>query len=308
MHFDWYQATVQASSEEVLSWFRRVWPDGEVRPSKPKNGAAFGAQVVIGEMRVAECIWGGGMEGHGVNLWSSGGDSAFFAEVVRRRWPEHRVTRADSAADVRGEGAWEFWSAWALELADRFKLKVEHQGDWHRGKDGRTLYIGSRSSPVRLVIYEKGKQLPELGMPDWVRLELRVQPKKAEAGEVVAKLTPEQLWRCSRWSLAAADYIFGENGWERVVIGTRWNPADRERAVRAFIKQYAGVLGEWAGDLGGWSELGEEIGRRITAAAEKRREAIASAQAARAAPSLQAKGIPAGNADSCQQHAQAAHL
>ena len=93
-----------------------------------------------------------------------------------------------------------------------------------------------------------------------------------------------------------------------MVIGTRWNPADRERAVRAFIKQYAGVLGEWAGDLGGWSELGEEIGRRITAAAEKRREAIASAQAARAAPSLQTKGIPAGNADSCQQHAQAAHL
>lgn len=87
MHFDWYQATVQASSEEVLSWFRRVWPDGEVRPSKPKNGAAFGAQVVIGEMRVAECIWGGGMEGHGVNLWSSGGDSEFFAEALRRRWP-----------------------------------------------------------------------------------------------------------------------------------------------------------------------------------------------------------------------------
>lgn len=301
MHFDWYQATVQASSEEVLSWFRQVWPDGEVRPSKPKNGAAFGAQVVIGEMRVAECIWGGGMEGHGVNLWASGGDSEFFAEQVRRRWPLHRVTRADSAADVRGDGAWVFWSDWALKLADQFNLKVEHQGDWHRGQDGRTLYIGSRSSPVRLVIYEKGKQLPDLDMPDWVRLELRVQPKKADAGEAVSKLTPEQLWRCSRWSLAASEFIFGDNGWERVVVGTRWNPSDRERAVKAFIRQYGGVLGELAGDLGGWSELGEEIGRRVLAAAEKRREVIAGAQAARAAPSLPTEGGSARDKVSRQQ-------
>ena len=92
------------------------------------------------------------------------------------------------------------------------------------------------------------------------------------------------------------------------MIGTRWNPADRERAVRAFIKQYAGVLGEWAGDLGGWSELGEEIGRRITAAAEKRREAVASAQAARAAPPLQTDGHFSDQLGLSQQRARAVDL
>lgn len=305
MRFDWYQATVQTSSDEVMSWMRQVWPDGEILPSKPKNGAAFGRQLVIGDMRVAECIWGGGMEGHGVNLWASGSDSPFFAEQVRRRWPVHRVTRVDSAADLQGSGAWEFWSKWGLALADKHRLKVEHQGDFHRGLGGRTIYIGSRSSPVRLVIYEKGKQLLELGMPDWIRLELRVQPKKADAGELVAALSPEQLWRCSRWSLDAAEFIFGQNGWDRVVVGTRWNPSDRERAVRAFLKQYGGVLGEWASDLGGWSELGAEIGRRIIQAAEVRKEAIVKARQGGKAPAhLQTESVDIG----CRESASSAAM
>ena len=276
--FDWYQATVSAQSDEVISWFRQVWPDAIVRPAKPKNGASDCVQVALGEMVVCSAIWGGGMEGHGVNVWSSGVDAIFFAEQVRRRWPQHRVTRADVAIDFEGAGAWEWATGKGFALAEKYRLKVDHQGDFYRGERGRTLYFGSRQSPVRLVIYEKGKQIPELGMPDLVRMELRVQPKDAQSGKTVSMLEPMALYGCAAWAKELGAYLTSQDEFKRVVIGTRWTKSDRERAVNALVRQYGGILGELCGELGGWADVGEELGRRITEAAEAKDRLIKDAR------------------------------
>ena len=49
-------------------------------------------------------------------------------------------------------------------------------GDWDDFPEkGRTLYLGSQSSPVRMRLYEKGLQ-PEyahLNRPNWARIEFR---------------------------------------------------------------------------------------------------------------------------------------
>ena len=291
--FDWYQATIPAQSDEVISWFRQVWPDAIIRPAKPKNGASECVQVALGEMVVCSAIWGGGMEGHGVNVWSSGVDAIFFADQLRRRFPVHRVTRADVAIDFEGEGAWEWASAKGFALADRHRLKVDHQGDFYRGARGRTLYFGSRQSPVRLVIYEKGKQIPELGMPHLVRMELRVMPKDAVSGRTVSMLEPMALYGCAAWSKELGEYLTSQDEFKRVVIGTRWTKSDRERAVNALVKQYGGILGEICGELGSWADVGEELGRRITEAAEAKNRLINDARRVARGLSIVPEGVRA---------------
>jgi DNA relaxase NicK len=266
--FDWYQPTVPDSAEGVLNFVRQVWPDGITRPCKPKNGAGEAFQHCLGDLVVVTAMWGGAMEGAGVNLWASGSDAPFFAEQCRKRWPVHRVTRADVAADFNGAGAWEWAYKLLTDYADRYKLDVDHQGDYHRGQRGRSVYIGSKSSPVRMVGYEKGKQIPEIGLPDLVRLELRVRPKNREAGERVCQMPPEAFFGCSRWSQDLGEYLQSGDTPERVQIGTKWNKSDHARAIAAIIRQYGGHLGQMCGDLGGWEEVGIELGRRIREAAD----------------------------------------
>ena len=265
--FDWYQSTVEDSPESVSSWAKQVWPDGILRPCKPKNGTADAFQMCLGDLVVMTAMWGGGMDGHGVNIFASGCDAPFFAQQVRRRWPIHRVTRADVAIDFNGPGAWDWGFALLKGYAEEYKLKTRHEGDYHRGEDGRSFYLGGRQSVARLVIYEKGKQIPELEMPNLVRIELRIFPKDRRSGEMVSMVDAPSLFGCSKWSAAIGAHLSGDTTMERVVIGTRWNKSDRARAVRALVKQYGGHLGELCGELGGWDEVGLHLGELIREAA-----------------------------------------
>lgn len=273
--FDWYQATVNDKPQAVIDWLLREYPDASIKTAKPKNGASNAMQLCRGDCVLVQFIWGGGMPEGLINIWASGSDAHLFAKHMRRRYPlTHRVTRADCAVNFDGVGAWEFYSNWGLALSDKHKIKVEHVGDFHRGESGRTLYIGSKHSVVRLVIYEKGKQIPEIGLPNMVRVELRVSPGDRESGINVGMLKPQDLYKCSSWSLEAGEFLFSEQGWERVVIGTKWNKSDAERARSAFLKQYSGILGEWMSELGGWDALGAEIGSRILKASEEKQNSL----------------------------------
>ena len=65
-------------------------------------------------------------------------------------------------------------------------------GDWDDFPEkGRTLYLGSQSSPVRMRLYEKGLQ-PEyahLNRPNWARIEVQVRPAKGGQGGICKPLT-----------------------------------------------------------------------------------------------------------------------
>lgn len=273
--FDWYQHTVSDAPQKVTDWMEKSYPEGDIRRSKPKNGSAYAAQIAVGEMVLAQWIWGGGIPEGMVNIWASGFDAQRFAELSRERYPlVHKITRADAAVNYDGVGAWEFFSNWGLQLADKYRLKVEYAGDHHRGISGRTIYIGSSQSVMQLVIYEKGRQIPELEMPNLVRVEVRVMPKGHDQGTKVSMLKPKELYKCSRWGIEAGEFLFSDTGWDRVVIGTRWTKTDTERARAAFLRQYSGVLGEWMSELGSWGDLGEEIGRRMAAATIERQNAL----------------------------------
>lgn len=97
----------------------------------------------------------------------------------------HNVSRCDVAFDFTElddvESVFERFKAFALKR----KLSTHYEGDWDYGLKGRTYYIGRPTSPVRIVLYEKGiQQINQKLIEDspmvrnWLRLEVRVTGKE----------------------------------------------------------------------------------------------------------------------------------
>lgn len=258
MRFDWYAATVPDSPGRLLSYLQGSVDLATLEPSRPLHGYREAAQLIRGPRVLARAMWGGSTQGEGVHVWSSGDDAEWLACSVRHAYVEHRVTRVDVAADFVDGVAWERLAGAALSVADRYKLKVQHCGDYHRGEDGRTLYVGSPASALRLRVYEKGKQLG--AAPEWVRAELQVRPQK-QAKERAAALPAGAFWGAAAWSRAFA----AEWGAELtpVPLGTIWRPQDDDRTWQWIIRQAGPLLRRMAERDGGWQAVADRLGKDL---------------------------------------------
>jgi hypothetical protein len=228
-----------------------------VRPTRPFHGYHQGAEVVRGDRKFASIWWGG--NGGGVHVQSSGEESQDTARKLREAFPQHHVTRADVCDDYSAPGAWDVLSKLALEVADAEGIKVHYAGDWHRGEDGRTIYLGAPSSVARGRCYEKGRQIGR--DPDLVRMELCVRPK-GDARLVAAQAQPAELWGAARWSLALAGKL-GMGDIDRMRCGTVYRDSDVERTRNALCRQYGPALLAWATEVGGPEALGVALLGRI---------------------------------------------
>lgn len=256
--FDWYAATIPDGAQAVLQGVS----DGmraDVREAR-KGIHGYRQQFeIVRSGSVCARVLAGGQNGY-PNAFASGQESEEFARIVRENWPEHRVSRMDSALDFEGAGDWERLTTIALGLADERGLKVGYAGDWHRGIEGRTIYIGSRKSAVFVRIYEKGKQLPEEGRPDWVRVEVVVRPDGDSRAEA-AHASATAAWGYAAWTVDFAAHLLAAP-LSRVAISVR-KPSDDDRAMKAVVEQYWRVFERQAAAHGGWEGLGREIGRRF---------------------------------------------
>jgi len=252
--FDWYQGTIHgADVDEVAGTMLHEFDSCDLKPSTPRNGYTHGAAIIRGDHTLAT-IWHGG--NRGVHVKGTGNDSPAVAEILRQ-W-EHRVTRVDACTDWYEEGLFDRLAGRLIEYAEPSRVRISQQGDWVRG-EGRTLYLGSRTSAGQLVLYEKGYEAG--GRLDWVRLESRAYPK-GDAGYQVSHWVPGQVYGATRWMAGAMEAI----GWEHIEprsIGTVWKPSDTERARAALVKQYGAILKEWAEEAGGYPELGQELYRHL---------------------------------------------
>ena len=101
----------------------------------------------------------------------------------------------DACADFDAPGAFEALLAPSIEVKKERRIMGGKAGDWDDFPEkGRTLYLGSQSSPVRMRLYEKGLQ-PEyahLNRPNWARIEVQVRPAK-EAKETFSSLSPMEV-------------------------------------------------------------------------------------------------------------------
>lgn len=268
MRFDWYAATVRddrvgANKGSVLVDSLASELGATVSLDRPRLG--YGEHAVLRR--------GGDVVGHvlhgGIQPWpnayASGDASDEFVPALRTLW-SHDVTRADAAQDFIGEAAWDRLYPLCLDLADERRLSVSQAGDWHRGIEGRTLYIGSRKSGCFARLYEKGKEQvakapsaeqARMVPADWVRLELECRPSK-ETRSLVSKMSPDQVFGMTAWSMELRHRIDGVQVPRVAMKG--WRVSDDDRALAFMLRQYGPTLMRKKAAVGSWAALGELLG------------------------------------------------
>lgn len=249
MRWDAYSATVSDLPERVLERlserFSQTIVDVQEGPGLNSYARSFLAVDLFGT-QLFRLMFGG--TNPAPHLKVQGVYSPELAQVIRDYWPDHRVSRADSAFDVSEPGLFDVLAARFQSFAAANGLQWNQVGDWRALGErdplsGRTFYVGSRTSLAYLRVYEKGLQVlkdarPEDEPPDlnWVRVELEVKPQDRSQKARLAHLTPEQCWGVSRWTRNALAAVNGQ-ATERVIM---WQPkeTDAYRAVRHMLNQY----------------------------------------------------------------------
>lgn len=257
MKFDWYAATLPEAPEAVIGAALHAFDLASVRPGKPLHGYTDAAEVHRGDTVLLRCLWGG-HNGPDTHAWASGTHAPEWAELAREEWQGHRVTRVDVAADFCAPEVWPILYRAATQLADKYGLKTQLVGDYLGEKDGRTMYLGAPSSPVRVRLYEKGKQVR--GDPNWVRAEVVVKPKNKEARVQASRMAPNAVWGAAAWTAEYAEQLGGPVA--RWKAGTVWQPEDDDRAYKALLRQYGPLLTRLAGS--DWEGLGKRLREDIT--------------------------------------------
>lgn len=240
--FDWYEATLTGVDEsELLSRLRDKFDLSDIRKGRLLYGYRECVRLVRGEHDICSVMWGlqATPDPH---IVFSGSDAVEGSLFIRSIWPDHRVTRVDSALDWFASGSWDELSSIALSVADEYGVSVQHVGDFAKGEKGRTLYLGSKKSPVFVCLYEKGKQPQFLGAgePDWVRLEVRVRPSSKSKG-ACATITPPEVFGCARWTQELFKRVTGSSV-PRRQIGTIHQLTDDDRSFQALVKQYGPLI------------------------------------------------------------------
>lgn len=254
--FDWYQGTIHGlNPDEILRYLEREIDLANFRPCKGLNGYEHGYEIMRGtETVLMTVMWGGNP---GVNLKGTGENAPLVAHHLRKLGA-HNVTRADTCVDWIQEGLFDELAPRLMQYATDNDITINQVGDWQRGK-ARTLYLGSKESATRLVLYEKGYEAQ--GDPNWVRLEVRIRPKGSARGEV-ATWPPERLLEASKWLVGALESV----GWanlEPQSIGTVRKATTDEQRRFHLVKQYGQVIRSWVGEAGGWNEFAEELHHAI---------------------------------------------
>lgn len=253
--FDWYQSTVLVQCPQdsgLVDVLLKAWEFSDWAPARNLNGYTQGGQIIRANRTLCHLCWGGQA---GVSCKTTSEESPVLAEALKAFGRSHLPTRIDSCVDWKEEGLFDSLSAELIRYAKEHRLSINQQGDWVRG-EARTLYVGSKDSPVRLVLYEKGYEQGGTAPLDWVRLEVRIRPKR-DWRVAVASWSADTAF-CAGWVPDALKVL----GWEdldRRSVGTVWRAADDERARTALLKQYGSLLEKWADMVGGWDNLGGAI-------------------------------------------------
>jgi len=274
LRFDAYTATsssltVQDAKGIILEGGWRV--GAEAKPREAQGFHGFECRQAFVDYCGSEfaAVQWGGMHGDRVMLEVKGEATGPVVELLREDWP-HRCTRVDSCGDFDGVGEFSRLYGVCTQVKREHRILGGKAGDWDDFPEkGRTLYLGSRSSSVRVRLYEKGKQ-PEyvhLERPDWVRLEIQVRPKK-EAKTAFAALSPEEVWGASKWTSELHARLLGGHI-DPHPAGTVYRLTDDESSFEWMCKQYGPMLARQAEDCGGWEAVGLNIADKLAELAER---------------------------------------
>lgn len=252
--FDFFAATLDCAAEDVINSLTDQLDMTSPQTCKPRYGYQHGVLIRRGSLKLASAYWGGPNGRSDIHVVAVGDESptvrSALCRIARQLGVELSVTRVDARQDVVESGFFDRAAAVCTELAQRKGLKISQVGDWVRGQ-GRTLYIGSRSSETMARIYEKGFQMG--GDADWVRLELEFKPRTRKRRIAASSFTPDDVF-----SMGIGSSIFpalGLGSAQGPDLPSASRPSDTMRAREFLIKQYGPTIACWAREVGGYSRL-----------------------------------------------------
>ena len=258
MKFDYYSATVWGRDEngpsgtnlfdEDVAFFASEFRGTTIERLSARNGYEFGCSIRRGEDQILACFTGGSGGAARSSHFEAASSANEVYPVFKSRFPDHMVSRVDVAEDYTGEGAWEKLEALITRVCHDYGVSMAPYGEGHLRPDGtrdalkgRSWYCGSKSSPFRAVLYEKGKEQLSKGVladPNWVRLEIRVRPQKegkAFIGSTI--LLPAMVMGCSRWGKRLGELI-GVEDIQRLQIGSIWRPTELDRLALKIVRMF----------------------------------------------------------------------
>lgn len=256
--FDWYEATFDNSDDESAAVRLGIALGGRPHRGKARNGYAVCWDIQAGGVVLAQVYGRSARLGEvHVSITSEACDEG--VPVLRRLFPAHRVSRADSSLDLAAEfGALD---QQVLEFATARGLS-------HRlitGSDGgATRYVGSPRSEVRMRLYKKTEQLRSLHpdrageIPEGiVRFELQTRPGKRAVKEQVSVMNADDLWGASAWSAELAALMLSIEA-ERVSTHFR-RPSDWARSLHFLGVQYGPMVRRRSEEVGQTEALRELV-------------------------------------------------
>lgn len=271
MRCDWYAATIPDSYENVIGFLQNNLGGKLKRLKTGMNGYASRWILEDAKGNTNAVILAGGNNNAYPHAFATSDKAICFRELVKSVWSDHSVTRVDVAEDMSSEGLFDEFTGRLLEHGKKNRVKVSTVGDWltEGSPDGRTLYLGSRSSVASIRLYEKGKQMayqmftrnnleiPEYFPMDWVRLELQLRPQKEQKAKA-AREELENFWGYASWTKKVADDLLAVD--VPRVEAHNWRQDDDKRAMLWLVRQYGNLLKRRKEELGDWCAVGRELG------------------------------------------------
>lgn len=246
--FDWYSATFEDLDDGRVPGAFAAALGGSLEVTRGKMGYAVCTTVERDDTVLARVFSGSARPGE-VHVSISGEACDQVVPFVRRLWPEHRVSRVDSAMDFCAD--FDALDARALSFARERGLSHRLFTD---SEGGATRYLGAASSEVMVRVYKKSEELrkkhPQQAatVPDGiVRAELVARPGSKIKG-LVASMSADAVWGLGEWSRDFASTFLDIDA-ERVPTHFR-QASDWSRALHWLGHQYAPAVNRRAAQVG----------------------------------------------------------
>lgn len=249
--FDWYAGTVFTNNLKKFVNLAKAEFDCDVANIKPVPPYENGYEFCIGDTQFFRAYEGGHNEG--IYVIASGHRAPKFSQWIRKRFPNHQISRMDAAIDFDEPGLFDIFYNHCQYLASKYRVTFDQKGDYrpeHLREGGRTVSLGSRKSPVYIRIYEKGyeqleKENDTSASLDWVRVEVEFKPKNSYAKRVCAgeEFSPAHVFSVNDW-VKDLTTAMGDHKVVPLKIGTIHKKSDRHRSFSHMIKQYGRIISE----------------------------------------------------------------
>lgn len=268
--FDWYQATIREPVDDVLEALSGLGERPSLRHARGVQGYGHTTAIEDGSGLLAS-VWHGGSHEY-PHAVITGETAQAGAELIRARFPRHSVTRVDVREDFDGADTFDRLVPMLLGVAREHRVKVDTAGDHLLTMEGRTVYLGARSSNVRLRLYDKAAELRAkfsanparlAQIPDHLtRFEAQVRPKVPIAKQGFASIKPVEVMGASEWLRVLWYRIMGTDV-EPVQVGRAWRQSDDERALSFMLQHYGALLRRLEVVHGSWACVGQQLGQEL---------------------------------------------